>query len=247
MQRSYDKKGNLIRKFVTKKSLIETEASGNKTFLRTFTEKHPEVFKDFRKKASAKIDSLCNEDLGSISNVEIANYLIHKLKSIPPGTKDATIYHRTIVGILEFIFYPRLICPVIENEIHDGRKRIDITFDNAAKDGFLYEIHMVKKIPSQYVFIECKNYSSDLKNPELDQIAGRFSPNRGKFGLILCREISKNDVFIKRCQDTYNDDRGLIIPLTDQDLIFILKEMSNGKDNVYDKLLNDRCREIIIS
>src|SRR5690606_27054786 len=145
----------------TKKSIIEHEAPCKKEFLRQFTEAHPEVFKKFRQKTEDKINSLGNEELTTISISTVATYLADKLANIPSGPDDATDYHRTIVGILEFIFYPDLICPEIENEIHDGLKRIDITFDNAATKGFFYNLHTVKKIPSQYISVECKNYSTD--------------------------------------------------------------------------------------
>ena len=37
--------------------------------------------------------------------------------------------------------------------------------------------------------VECKNYSRDLKNPELEQLSGRFSPRRGQVGIAACRTI----------------------------------------------------------
>jgi len=94
---------------------------------------------------------------------------------------------------------------------------------------------------------ECKNYSSDPKNPELDQLAGRFSPNRGRVGFLLCRTIDNLKLFINRCSDTYKDDRGLIIPLTDSDIITLLKNI-NGFDMSYiDKFISNRIREIMIN
>ncbi|WP_254052673.1 hypothetical protein [Bacillus sp. V59.32b] len=129
---------------------------------------------------------------------------------------------------MEFIFYPYLTRPIIEQEIHDGRKRIDISFDNSAEKGFFHQLYIAKDIPSQYIFVECKNYGSEVANPELDQLSGRFSPNRGKFGLMVCRTIVDMEKFIARCADTYHNSRGMIIPLVDEDFIYLLNEIKKG-------------------
>jgi len=138
------------------------------------------------------------------------------------------------------------MAPQVEREIHDGRKRIDITFDNAASYGFFHRLHTTYKTPSQFIFVECKNYSRDVANPELDQLSGRFSLHRGKFGLLLCRTIDNLIVFLSRCTDTYKDDRGTIIPLVDSDLISILTDLKEGKERPEEKLLSNRFREIAL-
>ena len=144
--------------------------------------------------------------------------LIEQLRKINPGRPDASKYHRLITGILELIFYPDLICPCVEREINTGRKRIDINFDNAAINGFFYDLHTIRKIPCPYIITECKNYSEDPANPELDQLIGRFAVNtRGKFGMLLCRNINDINLFLNRCKDTLRDGHGLIIPLTNSD------------------------------
>lgn len=63
-----------------------------------------------------------------------------------------------------------------------------------------------------------------MANPEIDQLSGQFSNRRGRVGILTCRELEDN--FIKRCADTYEDERGLVIPLED-------------------KLFNEDCNELM--
>jgi hypothetical protein len=102
-------------------------------------------------------------------------------------------------------------------------------------------------IPSSYIFVECKNYSSDPVNPELDQLSGRFSVNRGKVGLLLCRSIAKKELLLKRCVDTFKDQRGLIIPLEDQDLINLLDNFNEFDDSFIEEYLSKIVRAIALS
>jgi len=102
-------------------------------------------------------------------------------------------------------------------------------------------------IPCQYIMVECKNYSEDPVNPELDQLSGRFSPNRGKVGFLLCREINNLDLFINRCRDTYRDERGLIIPITDDDINLILDNYNDWDNSFIDRFVSDRIRLIAVN
>ncbi len=245
--RKVPRKDGSIRIYVTKKDIKKTESSGSKEDLIAFTEKHPEVFKYFKEALRKPAESLSDREITSINIEEVVDHLISELRATPPGRDDASKYHLLSVGILELLLYPDLMCPQKEVEIHDGRKRIDITFDNAAKQGMFFELHMVHKLPSQYIFVECKNYSGDPANPELDQLGGRFSPNRGRVGLLLCRSIEDMHHFISRCNDTYRDDRGLIIPVTDTDLYQALTERRAGKITPLNDILRIRQRQIQIN
>ncbi|WPQ63285.1 hypothetical protein SIO70_00210 [Chitinophaga sancti] len=228
--------------YVTKKSVKE-KFPISKDFLADFSRKHPDVLKDFKKQTST--DSLTNEDLNpGINLADLINALSKSLQNLPAGNNDASNYHRLMKGILELLFYPHLINPSLETEIHDGRKRIDITFDNAATDGIFFRLSNNMNLPSQFIMIECKNYSSDPANPELDQLAGRFSPNRGKVGFLVCRSIEEMERFIARCQDTYRDERGLIVPIVDVDIIRLLSSFVNPDSDYMEKFLSDRIRTI---
>ena len=247
VQVSRNKKGEILRKYVTKKSLLAYLGEITKEFLTDFTSKHPEIFEKFKIDTKSQVRNLSNEELTGDMLTRIIDYLIKLLDQLKPGNEDATKYHRLIVGILELLFYPQMTSPIVEKEIHDGRKRIDITFDNAAEDGFFFRLPNTYKIPSQFIMVECKNYSRDVNNPELDQIGGRFSPNRGQFGIIVCREIKEFKKFIKRCKDTYTDNRGLIIPIIDDDLIDMLMNFEKEGTKYCEELLQQRFREIALS
>ncbi len=149
-------------------------------------------------------------------------------------------------GILTATFYPSLINPLKEVEIHEGRKRIDITFQNAAHNGFFYELPALKQVSSGYIFVECKNYSGDPTNPELDQLAGRFSTNRGRFGILVCRNINDKELFTKRCRDTAQDGRGFIIALDDNDIKYLLNLREERKIQEISDFLNKRYSDLVM-
>lgn len=242
VQRSTRKDGS-ERVFVTKQSIKDT-MQFTKEYLKNFTIQHPDVFRKFKDELPEEINEVSQHEFANEDIYSIIDYLIETLESIDTGAIEATRYHKTVTGILELIFYPYLVSPIVENEIHDGRKRIDITFDNASETGFFYRLSTVYEIPSQFIHVECKNYSKDIANPELDQLSGRFSPNRGKFGLMLCRTIDNMERFLNRCADTYRDSRGLIMPLVDADLIYLMREIKADRRESVDDFLMERYRNI---
>ena len=89
---------------------------------------------------------------------------------------------------------------------------------------------MSKHQPSALVHFECKNYSSDIANPELDQISSRFSPNRGKFGIICFREFKDRRLFAKRCHDTASDGRGFVVSFDDGDFKELVESRKKSAD-----------------
>jgi hypothetical protein len=232
------------RRFVSKKILKERNPP-TKDFLREFTNRHPEVLESF--KNSTVGESLHNSEFANISVRQIAQNLINRLRNIPTGGNTATSFHSLTLGILELLFYPHLINPVKEREINNGRKRIDITFDNASKEGVFHRLSHNMNIPCSYIFIECKNYTSDVANPELDQLAGRFSVNSGKFGILACRTFDNKNLFIQRCKDSYVAGRGLIVPLDDSDIIAMLNNFNENDNTFIDNYLSGIIREIMLN
>lgn len=202
-----------------------------------FSRDHPEVLANYR-------DYLKElERRGKLSLVEpqeekiIARMLIEALRSIQPGSETASEYHRLMTGIVEFLFFPNLLYPTKEQEIWEGRKRIDILMENGATVGIFFRLHSVRHLPCSFVVFECKNYVTEIANPEIDQIAGRFSTNRGQFGMICCRQFQDRQLFISRCRDTFQDGRGLIIPVDDATIIEWLNLISEDRRDAIDDMI----------
>lgn len=245
-----DQNTSLVRTLVSgekrvyKKDLKEIHPFG-KELLFSFTKEHPEILAEYKKKKGIP-DSIENKELEDDFDESVfAEVLIERLRSIPSGSDDATKYHHFMIGVLEFIFYPNFIYPKKEREIDEGRKRIDICYINNAIEGFFRRFTITQGKPSVEIMVECKNYSSDPHNPELDQLSGRFSNTRGCFGLLMARHISNKDLFIKRCRDTANAGRGFIIPLDDDDVISMLDLIGSGKRNEVDLYLTEIYRKVI--
>lgn len=240
----YRRRDGSERRWVTKKSIIAHESPGDKEYLAGFTERHLDVFADFKVSAAGDAESLPNNAFTNVKLSDVVQHLKKSLGEVPVGNDAANQYHRLVIGILEICFYPALIAPRLETPLHEGRKRIDITFDNAATEGFFYRLHAVHQLPSAYLMIECKNYSRDVKNPELDQLAGRFGANRGRVGLLLSRTANDLPTLLLRCADAYKDGRGLLIPLLDDDLHQMLDARARGEAEPYEPILSDRLRQI---
>lgn len=152
-----------------------------------------------------------------------------------------------IKGISELLFYPDLNNPQVQKEINGGRKRIDLVYTNIAQKRVFSIIRDVYDIPSNFIFMECKNYSKDISNPELDQMLGRFSNNNGKVGIIFCRHLDNPNLFLSRCKDTYRSHQSIILHITDDILISMLDEYKTRYEGSYHKLISKMIDDVRIS
>ncbi|MGN7445448.1 hypothetical protein [Pseudomonas lactis] len=170
---------------------------------------------------------LSHVDIAELEDAEKPdwNELKFELKAIPPGNKGADDYEKVIEKIFTAIFYPSLCHPKKQHNIHDGRKRVDITYTNEAKGGFFFWLTL--HYASSLIFVECKNYGKEVGNPEVDQLSGRFSPSRGQVGILTCRTVEDKVRLAARCKDTAKDSRGFIVVLDDSDVFALLDEMGS--------------------
>lgn len=212
------------RRRVTKRSLIAKYGAG-KLVCVDLTIPRPEVLDQYRqtKRLLARAP-MTHEELveAELSVAPDWDSLFQRVVNVTPGNEGATDYENAVEVLLTTLFYPALLHPYKQHPIHQGRKRVDITYTNAAASGFFYWLG--QHYPSSMIFVECKNYGKEIGNPEIDQLSGRFSPNRGKIGLLICRSMANPALVLDRCRDTATDDRGFVLVLDDDRLAQLVAE-----------------------
>ena len=93
------------------------------------------------------------------------------------------------------------------------------------------------KLNSNWIPIECKNYSYQIENPEYSQLVDRCSKIR-QFAMIVCRNNKDKIKDLEQCSTRWNDHGYLIIVLNDEDLhqLLIFTDMNDKeKINAYIK------------
>jgi hypothetical protein len=204
---------------VTKKA-IKQKYGTTKDAIAKLTDTHRDALESYRRSKSDYVSApLDHDQIAEVTGTSRADFpaLLEAVQMVPAGRENASGFHCAVEVLLTALLYPALIDPDIEHPIHDGRKRIDISYTNVARVGFFAWLTR-HRVPSQHVFVECKNYRGDPANPELDQLSGRFSPLRGQVGLLVCRSFADKGLFLDRCRDTALDRRGFCLALDDNDL-----------------------------
>jgi hypothetical protein len=233
-----------VFKKVTKKEVKERHPF-SKEDLANFALNNPYVLQLYRELAKAS-GPLSADDLDEgFDERAFASQLLETLRRVPTGRDNASEYHKLIIGALSFLFYPGMIEPVKEAELHEGRKRLDIRFTNAASTSFFRRILSAPQTRALTVPVECKNYSEDLGNPEFDQLSGRFGLTRGFFGFLCCRSFLNKERMLASCRDAALDGRGYIIVLDDDELANMLTAVAIGNRSTIDSSLNKRLSELL--
>jgi hypothetical protein len=209
-----------------------------KNDLADFVRQHPEVLEEYKRLKGAQGPLSITELEKNFDEAALARALEVALSAIAPGSATATKYHHLITGILSFLFFPGLIEPIKEREIHDGRKRIDIKFTNTGTGVFFERVLKAAQTRAVSISVECKNYTTDPANPELDQLSGRFSHTRGFIGFLCCRTLQNKIAMSQRCRDTAMDGRGYVIVLDDDEIVWFLRMVAADHRDQLEPRLN---------
>jgi len=241
--KSKKKKGE---KRVYKKDLYE-KYGANKFAAAKLTGEHPAALTNYKNtKKATPSRPLDHSAFAKLENIPTPDFsgLLASVIELKPGQKDATAYEHAIEKLLSALFYPSLSFPVKQDEIHNGRKRIDITYVNTAKDGFF--VWLSRNHSASHIYVECKNYGKKVGNPEVDQLSSRFSPSRGQVGILVVRSVADKELLLRRCKDTANDRRGYILVLDDIDLKLLIAQRQSIIYGFGDNLLYKQFKRLVV-
>lgn len=171
--------------------------------------------------------------------------LLNDLITLEAGRDDATKYEKAVEKLFNALFHPWLMYPIPQTKLHNGRKRVDITYSNVATDGDFFG-WVKSHYTAPYIFVECKNYNTDIGNVELDQLSGRFGTSKGQVGISVSRKITDRDKITASCRDTANDGRGYIIALDDDDIKVLVDTVKNKPVDERLNLLRQRFDELVL-
>lgn len=227
------------------KSEIREKNPKSKDMLADLASTHPnllQIYKDLAREEAKIMVNIADDD---ISVAQACIDLEKALRATPTGKEHAERYHMLAMHIITLCFYPDLIQPHKEWNINDGRKRIDVVFTNAANTGFFSHRRDANNTAATMLIVECKNYSKDIANPEIDQLLGRFDDNRGYLGFILCRSIDNVQLVLHKCQDLAKSKKAYIMVFDDDDLCDLLDARKMGDDDRLQQMLHSRYSTLI--
>jgi len=153
-----------------------------------------------------------NQKLISLSN---------KLENVQPGKDQFQEFENIVEEFLSVLFPDDLKDPHSQVDRGNGSGTIDITFLNTANSNFWNFV--LNRYNSLHVPVEAKN-TENMTVHDIRQIYSRLDSVRGRFGLIVSRDVSDSD--ISQVKDMMNG--GVAIPISDDDLIDMMKTKLEG-------------------
>jgi hypothetical protein len=133
-----------------------------------------------------------------------------------------------VLIFLSHLFSPPLLPAKQRSRTEEGRQIRDIIIHipHRVENGFWYWIQFYYQAIA--IIVECKNYNDVVPSTEITITSKYFNQHRlGNFGLL----ISRVDIGIpakKELERIFTEENKMIIPLTDLDLMQMLKNKKQG-------------------
>jgi hypothetical protein len=232
---------------IVENSNDSSEPRSGKSLNLEVTLEHPEILDEYRTAKESALPVLDHDEISEATNTPLPDWgqLLQDVLDVPTGRPDASRYHLAVEALFTALFYPALDFMKHEFPVFQGRKRIDITYTNMARSGFFDWVNRVVNAPAHEIYVECKNYTKDVGNPELDQIRGRFTNHSSNVGLMVFRSTSNKALIEQGCRDTALAGHGYIIALDDDDLRALVEEKKANPDSIDFQVLRSKYSALV--
>lgn len=174
--------------------------------------------------------------------VGIDRLCIESLRKLKAERTNDHRYHRLVAFIFRRLFFPDLRNQKVEEKVGTGRT--DIVMTNDAVKGFFHAVRSAYNVFCPLVFVECKNYGTEVANTEISQLLQRMNPKRGCLGFLAYRTCKNRVALIQRCIDAVGAN-NYILALSDQDLIDLLEMRHRNEIDDIQDYLDTRLKEIV--
>lgn len=175
------------------------------------------------------------------------NSYLKELRAIPKGKEGAHRYHILISNILLEVCKSSFKNMEMDKRSFEGMVFIDTIYTNSAQKGFFKDLpEKNKNINCNYILLETKNYSSELKNINFNHFTSRFTRNIGNFGILACRDLKNAFLTLKRCKNILHSVNQYLIILSDLDIIKLIELSRNGLEEEISNFFDNKFKTLII-
>jgi hypothetical protein len=148
--------------------------------------------------------------------------LIERLKSISAGNDQAKEYEVLMEEVIPNLFSPDLVAPRSQVANASRKGITDLTLRIATDSGFWG--HVKTQYGNLMVSFELKN-KEKLQNSDFNQIASRLNPRKGRFGVLVTRELRDLDEEAVR---NWLSSEKVVLVLDDDDIVAMLRCKEEG-------------------
>lgn len=168
---------------------------------------------------------------------------IKELQSVGYGKESAHLYAEVIRKIFTALYKGDFVNGSLEEQSVDGLYFYDVTFGNSADTSF-FRFLRNQNIKAGVVICEAKNYDkTKISNAQFNQANGYTIANARELVFLISRK--EDDVkSIKRAQRHFLSHKVLLLPLSDKDIIEMLKIREKEPDS-FDTLLVEKTKIIM--
>ncbi|MER7003570.1 hypothetical protein ABT297_11060 [Dactylosporangium sp. NPDC000555] len=160
------------------------------------------------------------------SEINAAERLRQELDRCPAGRPGWRRFEEVALEILQFLFVPPLVAPLIQPRTYSGIDRRDAVFPNRNHGVPNHWGHLLSELRARMILVEFKNYDrEDVGKDEVNQTRNYLSDPMGDLALMVVNKLPNNSAHIKR-NTIYSQDRKVILFLTKDHL----KEMLYMKE-----------------